>query len=249
MIKAIIIDDENASCLFLKKLIAKYCPEIEIVGIANTNQEAVALIDEVHPHLIFLDVQLLKENEISFFNKSNLPPFEIIITSPKKELAVLSYTVEAVDYLLKPIKKEPLFRAMIKYDTKNKSNLITQQLLQLQKDYNNHTEKNVLIAIKQSSAFIMLNSKEIIYLEADGNQTKVFIKSTNLPLIADEGIGDFVKRLPIGQFHKIHKSLVIRLKYIKKYGDKGEYVMMINDKILTVANLERQTFLTLFRKK
>ena len=106
MIKAIIIDDEISACEFLKQLIREKYYDVEIAGIAHTAKDGVMLITDKKPDLIFIDVLLLKDNELLFFDIAKIPLFDIIITTSISEFAFLSHKVSALHYILKPLKQK-----------------------------------------------------------------------------------------------------------------------------------------------
>ncbi len=249
MIKAVIIDNDISDCHLLKKLITQHFKTIDIVGVATGVKSAIKLIANEKPELIFLDIEMLTENELSFFDKSKNSVFEIIIIANTDKCSFLTHYISALHYLKKPVELADLQEAICRFITKIESGQLKEDYIQLQKDYNCETNKNIQLPIKTGTEYTFIDSENIIYGEADLKDTLLYMRNLKKPLLVNEGFGSLLARLPNGQFFQIHKSLFIRSKYILKLGDKGEYVIMINDKTLNVADRLRSELLQHHLKK
>ena len=112
MIEAIIIDDENDAISALEYLIIKYCPEIKIVGRANSVKEAYELIELVKPDLLFLDIEMPNHNGFNLLEKYDEYPFSIIFVTAYNDYAIKAIRFSALDYLLKPVDDNELRNAV-----------------------------------------------------------------------------------------------------------------------------------------
>ena len=113
MIKAIIVDDEPAVSEILTFFIKKNELPIEIVGIAEDGQEAIALIGQEKPRLVFLDIQMPVMNGFEVMQKSNSETDFIIITAFESfSYAQKALRLGAKDILLKPIQYEQFTEAL-----------------------------------------------------------------------------------------------------------------------------------------
>ena len=99
--KAIIVDDEPPARREMKRLLVDF-PWMEIVGEAGSAAEAEALIEELHPELIFLDIQMPGGSGFDLLARLEHVP-QVVFTTAHDEHAVHAFEVSALDYLLKPI--------------------------------------------------------------------------------------------------------------------------------------------------
>lgn len=115
-IKAVIIEDEFPAARLLNKMIQKVRPEWEVTVLPGTIEGAVSWFNEnPHPDIIFLDIQL--NDGISFiFIEQAQPQSMIVFTTAYDEYAVRAFTVNSIDYLLKPIHEERLLEAILKFE-------------------------------------------------------------------------------------------------------------------------------------
>jgi len=125
MIKSILIEDEDNSRDLLLNLINRYCPDLEIIGIATSVDDAVELINSKKPDLIFLDVEINGGNGFDILNKVDTKKIGIIFTTGYNQFAIKAIKFSAIDYLLKPIDFEELIDAVKKY--KESLNVVTDE--------------------------------------------------------------------------------------------------------------------------
>ena len=153
MIRTIIIDDEPSAVRLLSTLLKKYCKEdVDLLATAHTPGEGKALIEQLHPDLVFLDVEMPGMTGMDLVRSFNAPTFRVVFVTAYDAYAVEAFRVSAVDYILKPIGSEDVVRVIqkIKADVKNELNKLSTQLLQLDKLLNTHsdnTEQKIGIAM------------------------------------------------------------------------------------------------------
>ena len=110
--KALIIDDERLARSELRKLLKEY-PEIEVVDEAGNVNEGIDKIDQHHPHIIFLDIQMPGKTGFDLLQELDRVP-HVIFTSAYDEYALKAFEVNALDYLLKPVEPRRLADAIHK---------------------------------------------------------------------------------------------------------------------------------------
>lgn len=116
VIKVAIIEDEIPAARLLKGMLSELRPDWEIVSLPGSVEESVAwFATHPHPDLLFLDIQLIDGLSFSFIEQAR-PEGMIIFTTAYDEYAVQAFTVNSVDYLLKPISKERLEQALEKFE-------------------------------------------------------------------------------------------------------------------------------------
>ena len=110
--KAIIIEDENVAAQALQALITELDPEMEIVTVLQTIEESVEWFeDHPMPDLAFMDIHLADGSSFAIFEKVDIT-CPIIFTTAYDEYALKAFEVNSIDYLLKPINKVDLERAL-----------------------------------------------------------------------------------------------------------------------------------------
>lgn len=113
-IKAVIIEDEFPAARLLNKMIQKVRPEWEVTVLPGTIEGAVSWFNEnPHPDIIFLDIQL---NDGISFILSNRHSHKHDCIYNRIRYAVRAFTVNSIDYLLKPIHEERLLEAILKFE-------------------------------------------------------------------------------------------------------------------------------------
>ena len=110
--KALVIDDERLARKELISLLNDY-PKIEIVGEAMNADDAIEKINALRPDLLFLDIQMPGKNGFELLESLDVTP-KVIFTTAYDEYALKAFEVSALDYLLKPIRKERLEECILK---------------------------------------------------------------------------------------------------------------------------------------
>jgi two-component system LytT family response regulator len=103
MIRAVIVDDEFKGIEILKLLLKHHCPEVEIIGQAEEINDAVNLIRDAQPDLIFLDIEMSGGTCFEILEQVKALNFHLILVTAHSEYAVKAFRYSVVDYLLKPV--------------------------------------------------------------------------------------------------------------------------------------------------
>lgn len=234
--KAIIIEDEIQSQVQLIKLLTKYCPDISIVGQADTVESGLSLFYEKKPDTIFLDIELGKENGFDLLQAINTHKFSVIFTTAHDKYSLKAIKYAALDYLLKPVQVHDLVTAVEKAKVAiNKENL-NQQLELLLNGIKNSSSESQSIAIPQSRDIRIIRLKDIIYLESENNYTK-FHLIENEQLLVSKGIYYYDELLSRNNFIRIHQSYLVNKAYIKSISSSNE-IVLFNKERLPISRLK-----------
>ena len=109
--KVLIVEDEPMAQANLSRTLQKYYPDLEIVGMTSSVSGTVEWLKSHNPDIIFMDVELSDGDCFSIFRQINVDA-KIVMTTAYDSYAVKAFEVNSVDYLLKPIEKEDLDRAV-----------------------------------------------------------------------------------------------------------------------------------------
>src|SRR5438045_107027 len=133
MINTIIVDDERHSCEALQILIKDCCPQLSLAAVCYSGEEALQKIVSLHPQLVFLDIEMPNMNGFQLLEHLPKIDFELIFTTSYDQYAIKAIKFSALDYLLKPVDREELQKAVQKAVSRMKHPLPQQIEILLQK--------------------------------------------------------------------------------------------------------------------
>ncbi len=243
MLRIIIIDDDPLIRELVSDTVETYCPNVSIVARAEDVKSGVAAINEHDPDLILLDIKMPDGSGFDLIKHFDKPDFKVIIISGYIEYAIKGYKFGAIDYILKPIDIEELTLAinkagdLIRYEEKLQFKAMEDNIKAL-----NKTHK---IILKTSEHVHLINTEDIIRIEADGNYSTIFIQDGR-NIVVSKAIKEYEESLIDKGFHRIHKTHIIninKLSYFDK-SDGGDVVMNDGSKV-PVASRKREMLLAL----
>ncbi len=246
--KAIIIDDERKARNLLRILIEENCVKINKVFEAEDLLSGVALIKEHQPQIVYLDIEMPEHSGLellNFISKEEVN-FEIIFTTAYSEFAVKAFQLSAIDYLLKPLRVEALVEATEKAIAQIGKSNISLKLEELKNSLKSSNFNKIGLPFADGFKFVTI--EDVILFEADGMYTKVTTTKETEMLVC-KPLRHFVSLLEnLPYFYKPHRSYFINLKFIKEYIKKdGGYIVMDNDKTVSISNDNKEEFLTLIQ--
>ena len=233
MISAIIIDDENTAIETLQLTLQRYCPEVKCIGAANNITAGKALIDDLDPSLIFLDINMPGGTGIDLIKQLDKLDCNVIFTTAYSNYAIEAVRLSAIDYLLKPIDPDELVMAVNRFKERE-SNATKVDLNALQDILRNHQQvPKIGIPTSEGIEFIKMDS--IIYCESARNYTVIHIEGGET-FVASKTLGDLEQLLSGSNFFRIHKSYLINIDHVRKYvKGRGGTIIMNNDQVIEVA--------------
>lgn len=200
--KVIIIDDERLAREEIKRYL-KDDDSFKIVGEASHVEEAIVLITSENPDLIFLDIQMPEKSGFDLLNELTTTP-EIIFTTAYSEYATKAFEVNAVDYLVKPIRMER-FDQSIKKVKKELSRVVGQR---------ENLSANHKIFIKDGEKCFLIPLSEIRYIESLENYVRFHFNEDKAML--KKSLNSIEEKLDPKVFFRINRSEIINLNFIHK---------------------------------
>lgn len=229
---AIIVDDELHGRENLKAIIESYCPEIKILGLADSVLTARKLVEIHKPNVVFLDISMPVLNGFDFLDEFDSRNFFVVFVSAHEEFGIKAVKAGAADYILKPINIKELKQTL--------KNLLSMQNKSKQEGTHIDNEKLVLPA---SHGFNVIIVNDIIRLEADGCYTKIIVREGKNSIIS-RTLKEFEESLPKEKFFRVHKSHIVSLKYIKDYSNiSGNYVTMMDGSKIEISRRRAPEFI------
>lgn len=243
-LKAILVDDERSSLQNLQQKLLEFCPDISVIASAENPEDAILLIRQHKPDVIFLDIEMPRMSGLRMLEELTDYTGEIIFTTAYNHYAVDAIRISAFDYLVKPVSITDLQNAvarLVKYkqsETKERLDILRQSL-------NENKSQEDKIAVPTADGMEFIQIKNIVHIESSSNYSKIFLKEGKAMLVT-KLLKDFEDILMPYKFYRIHNSHLINLSYIKKYirGDGGQVVMQNGD-IVDVARRKKEEFLRL----
>ncbi|MEZ4903002.1 MAG: response regulator [Spirosomataceae bacterium] len=231
MKKVIIIDDEAAGRTLIKEYLTDFS-ELVLLGEANNGVDAVRLINEFKPDLIFLDIQMPGLSGFEVLTHLEEIP-QVIFSTAYDQYALKAFEVHAVDYLLKPYTRgrfAEAVRRVLAAHSQNVQNI--QPLADSLMNVNRYPEK---ILVQTGNRLITVGVADVIWIEADGDYSRL-VTAKNIHL-SNYGVGVLETKLNGQQFLRVHRGAIININYIKeiqKY-PSGYDVIMQNGDVVRVS--------------
>jgi len=196
-IKSLIIDDEPLAIEVIKTHILQI-PEIELVSTFQNPLKAFDFIKNNVVDLIFLDIEMPLLTGIELIKTMENPP-RVIFTTAHRDYAVMSYELDVVDYLLKPISFSRLFKAVNKYKALQGGSKLKETVLE-EEIHHDH------IYVNSNKKFIKIPFDGILYVESIKDYVRIHLNDKNV--MTKDSIGNFLHKLP-HQFLRIHRSFIV----------------------------------------
>jgi len=237
--RTVLIDDEKSSLIILEKLIEKNLPELEIIGTAQSVEQAVKLINKLKPDLVFLDISMPDGDGFEVIERVNYKEFGLIFVTAYDQYAIKAFEYAAIHYILKPVDKQLLIEAVERYKQSSKQDLI-EKITALSSNLRNKPSKLIL---PTSSGLHIIDLDEIIRCESSNNYTTFFL-TTGKKIVVSKSIQTYEKLLKDSHFCRIHNKHIVNLKFIKKYvRGRGGYVVLTNGEQIEVSEGRKKGFL------
>ncbi len=208
--KALIVDDEKLARNRLRRLLKNFSDRVEIVGEAASGKEALKKIEALSPDLVFLDIQMPGKNGFEVLRLLKNPP-QIIFVTAFDEYALKAFDANAIDYLLKPVKKERLKQALDKLQ-KHDNQPGADSLKNLLEYIGNQPSYLQRLTIRKGDRVQFLDVEQTVYFKAADKYT--FAMTERREVIVDYTLSELEHKLPPEQFVRIHRNCIINRVYL-----------------------------------
>jgi two-component system, LytTR family, response regulator len=245
-IRSVIVEDELSAREALKAYLGKYCPQIEVIGEAHDSRQAVTVLHDLQPQLVFLDVELPFGNAFDILDACKDLHFETIFVTAFSEYSLQALNQSAAYYLLKPVGIEELIAAVDKaiQHIHVKSGLNRNQIA-VENFREQQTRKRQVI-LPTLEGFEVIKIEEIIRLQGNGNFTDIFLKDGSKKM-ACRFLKHYDEILDY-PFLRVHKSHIINIECVKSYHkNMGGYVILEDNTEVDISANYKEAFLQYFR--
>lgn len=246
-IQAIIVDDEA----YARRKIRDYLrqeKDIEVVGEAGNGSDAIRIIREKEPDLVFLDVQMPKPDGfgvVEALGAEGAP--HVVFATAFDQYALRAFEVHALDYLLKPFDRERFDEALNR----------ARRMIAMEKDRDDFRAriKNLIEDIRKTDSFAkrflirskrgirFLEAEAVLWIEAAGSYSALHTESGEHLL--HESLSDLERRLDPRRFARTHRSFIVNgdaIREIQPHFHGESVVVLKDDKRIRVSRSYRESF-------
>lgn len=231
--RCIVVDDEMPArdeIIYLLNEIGG----VEILGEASNGENALNLVKNRKPDIVFLDINMSGMDGFDIVDeilRLNYSPLIVFVTA-YDQYAIKAFEINAIDYILKPIKKERLDKTIkrIKFLLTNDIERLNNEskLKQLFKKINQSRDKVNRICVYQNGKYIPLNPREILYITTIGRNT--IIRSKAGQFTTNHTLAEMEEKLSDYNFFRSHRSYLINLDEVKEIHNwfNGTFQIVLN---------------------
>ena len=225
MRKVIIVDDEAAGRQLIKEYLKDY-PDLILLGEANNGVDAVKMMNEFKPDLVFLDIQMPGMTGFDVLTHLEELP-QIIFSTAYDQYALKAFEVHAVDYLLKPYTKDRFKVAVERLTQNNQENKVRPLAESLLMDQPKSPER---ILVQSQNKLVTIALENVLRIEAYGDYSKLVTEEKTY--VSNYGISTLEEKLNASVFIRVHRSSIINLNAVKelhKYSKSYDITMKNGD--------------------
>ncbi|WP_266364433.1 LytR/AlgR family response regulator transcription factor [Tellurirhabdus rosea] len=209
--KALIVDDERLARNELRRLLDNF-PKIEIIGEAANADEALKLIDELQPELLFLDIQMPGKNGFELLQAIEGKTPEVIFTTAYDDYAIKAFEFNALDYLLKPVELHRLTEAIHRVE-ENQPHHADQENGAV-RESSRVLGENDQVFVKDGEKCWFVKLGKVRLFESMGNYVRLHFDDQK-PLVL-KSLNSLEDRLDPNTFFRANRKHIINLQWIEK---------------------------------
>ena len=235
MYKAVIIEDDPLSQETLKDLFQGSFHKYTITGIFSSVEESVRELSDMDVDLVILDMELTDGKGFDVLKQLEKIDFEVIIATMHDRFMLEAIKHSAIDYLLKPISKEDLASALMRFE---------QKVQRLEKIKTESTqERPTRLVVPNQDGLELVEIKDLVRLNSDGAYTKLYL-TDGRHLLTSKNLGYYEDKLRTHNFFRVHHQHLISLNHVKNYiKGEGGSVTMSDNAIIDVSRRRKEDFL------
>lgn len=224
MLRTIVIDDEKPSREVLCNYLHEFCEGIKVVATAASVSSAYKAIIKFKPDLIFLDIEMGDGQGFDLLKKFEKIDFRVIFVTAYSEHAIRAFRVNAVDYLLKPVKVEELREAVSKASENIGKTDHSEAVRHLMIQMNDYGSRTRTLVIPHTKGFEVLKINDIIMCEADGYCTIFYLKGKR-KVVSTKNLKKYEQKLLKNNFLRVHHSFIVNIDFVAGYTRLGEIIL------------------------
>ncbi|MCS7035477.1 MAG: LytTR family DNA-binding domain-containing protein [Saprospiraceae bacterium] len=241
--KIAIVDDEPAARAALKRLLQQRCPQAVVAGEAGSVAEGLAMLRQVAPDLLLLDVEMEDGSGFDLLEQARPLSCAVAFVTAHDEFAVRAFRCNAVDYLLKPINPDELAAAVQKAQQGIEQGQLYQRIEALL--HAAALGRIERITLNTSKGLLFVALADIACVESCGNYAFVHLASGERHLDA-RNLKEYEEILPHPAFVRTHQSFIVQVALVQQWlkGEEDDLVLSTGMRV-PVARRRREALLRL----
>jgi two-component system LytT family response regulator len=240
MLNAVLVDDENEALKHLETIISENCPNVSVVATVNSVNDALIEIENKHPDLVFLDIELQDGTGFEVLEKSRYRNFEVIFVTAFNQYAIKAFKHSATDYILKPIDVAELREAVARV-SRSRSEKSVGNFSILLDNLKSESPRKLAIPTLQGYEYILVDN--IIRIEAERSYCKIFLLDKR-KIMVSKCMNDYQRILDERKFFRAHNSHLINLQHVKMYVKRdGGHIEMADGSIVPLSRRKKDFFM------
>ena len=208
-INAVIVEDELLMSTILVDLLQENHSHIHIRAVATSGKEAIQLITQLEPDLVFLDIELTDMNAFQMLDELKQINFKTIFTTAHSQYAIKAFRFNALDYLVKPINPNELRESISRlYD--NDDNVI-----QALKNYKENNTQEQKLQLHTHQGLLQFHLKDIVCVSGERNYSQLQLANGKTTL-SSKNLSYFEELLSEKDFFRCHRSYLVNVNHIDR---------------------------------
>ncbi|MEM8891329.1 MAG: LytTR family DNA-binding domain-containing protein, partial [Bacteroidota bacterium] len=212
--KAFLVENEKNLREVLKKLLQIHCPEVEVVGEADSVTTALEAIPQHEFDILFLDIEMDDGTGLDLLAQLKKRSFHVIFVTAYDKYAIHAFRFSAIDYLLKPVDPDALESAIAKVKELQQKEMETQQLNALIQNLNPPNGRKKKIVVNDKSNLFFIDLEDVYYLQARGAYTEICLKDK--VIFTSKNLKNYEEILLDAGFVRTHNSYIVNLSHVVK---------------------------------
>lgn len=221
--KTLIIDNEPKVVRVLQQMLDRYCPSLDVLGVASGVADGLEKIAYLQPDLLFLDVEMDDGTGMDLLSRLAQRPFQVIFITAHDHYALDAFRCSALDFLPKPIDPIELSQAVQKAQTAAQQRSAQARLEVLL----SQPTTNRKLVLRDTENYHIVPVREIIRCRAEGSYTRFYLQGSRQILVS-KNLKEYEKLLTADGFFRPHQSHLVQLDHILRL-NKADSCLELRD--------------------
>ena len=239
-LSVLVVDDEPPAREFLKRLLGRM-EGVTVIGEAENGEEALQQVDEQHPEVVFLDIQMPEMSGLEVAQALQMveaPPWVVFATG-YDEYAVQAFEAAAIDYIMKPYDEERLEKTIDRIRKLQSEGGGAEERARIHEEIARMAPRITKLPVKIEDTIHLIDPADILFVQARGR--RVYVKTRTSEIPTNLTVTQFEQRLGGHNFFRANEGCLVNLDRVREIAYKGErnYELKLNDKEGTTVELSR----------
>jgi two-component system LytT family response regulator len=239
MLSAVIIDDEARVRETIVHMLSAYCPNINIIGQANSVETGFQLIENFNPEVVFLDIKMHDGTGFDLLKKFKKFTFHFIIITAHEEYAIQAFKFSALDYILKPIDPAELQNAVSKLTKIINSEETSMKFDTLLSNFSTNRKDSKKIVLKTLDNVFVVDIKDIVRCESQNNYS-IFYLVDKTSILVSKTLKEYEDMLSSLSFIRCHQTHLVNASHISKFIKHPNLVLLMADGVEVPVSVRKK---------